>query len=240
MTRKSLCVAAMLLASSLAVPATGEEKPWAFSLGLSYLATSGNSDSQTAGLDLSYKRSFDPWGLEVTGSYLKAAADGVDTADRTFLGVRGTRSISDRWGVFAGASALKDEFAGLDSRYVVDGGVTYKAIANDTQTLSFDLGLAWNSENLVDGSSTDYLSGLAGLAYTRKLSETASLAEKLVFMPSFEESDDWRLSSDLTLEAAISAKLAVKLGFLYLYDNVPVAGFKKTDTKSSASLVIRL
>ena len=234
-----LVVASMLLVG-VAGRAAAEDRPWEFSLGLSYLATSGNSDSQTGGLDLSYKRKFDPWGLEVNGSYLKAEANGVDTADRTALGVRGTRTISEQWGVFVGASALRDEFAGLDSRYVVDGGVTYKAIANDTHTLTFDLGVAWNSENFVDGASTDYMSGLAGLAYTRKLSETATLAEKLVLMPSFEESDDWRLSSDLSLEAAISAKLAVKLGFLYLYDNVPVAGFKKTDTKSSASLVIKL
>jgi len=238
--KRSALIAALLLVSGFTVTATAEEKPWTFSLGLSYLATSGNSESQTGGLDLSYKHNFDPWGLEVTGSYLSAEADGVDTADRTFLGVRGTRAIGERWGLFAGASVLKDEFAGLDSRYVVDGGATYKAIANDTHTLTFDLGAAWNSENLVDGSSTDYMSGVAGLAYAWKISSTATLGEKLVFMPSFEESDDWRLASDLTLEAAISAKLAVKLGFLYMYDNVPVAGFEKTDTKSSASLVVKL
>jgi putative salt-induced outer membrane protein YdiY len=46
--------------------------------------------------------------------------------------------------------------------------------------------------------------------------------------------------SDTALEAAISAKLAMKLGFQYLYDNVPVAGFEKTDTKSTVSLVVKL
>jgi len=234
-----LVVASVLLVGG-ADGAAAEDRPWEFSLGLSYLATSGNSDSQNRRSRPFLQAEARPWGLEVNGSYLNAEANGIDTADRTALGVRGTRTISEQWGVFVGASALRDEFAGLDSRYVVDGGVSYKAIANDTHTLTFDLGVAWNSENFVDGASTDYMSGLAGLAYTRKLSETATLAEKLVFMPSFEESDDWRLSSDLSLEAAISAKLAVKLGFLYLYDNVPVAGFKKTDTKSSASLVIKL
>jgi putative salt-induced outer membrane protein len=240
MTKRSVWIAATMFASCLAATVTAEEKPWTFSLGLSYLATSGNSESQTGGLDLSYKHNFDPWGLEVTGSYLKAEADGVETANRTFLGARGTRAIGERWGLFAGASALQDEFAGLDSRTVVDGGVSYKAIANETHTLTFDLGVAWNSDHLVDGGSLDYMSGLAGLAYAWKISETATLGEKLVFIPSFEEFDDWRLASDLTLEAAISAKLAVKLGFLYLYDNVPVPGFEKADTKSSASLVVKL
>ena len=110
----------------------------------------------------------------------------------------------------------------------------------DTTDDQWSAELKKSFEDYVSGGSTDYMSGLAGLAYTRKLSATASLSEKLAFVPSFEETDVWRLSSDLALEAAVSAKLAVKLGFLYLYDNVPVAGFKKADTKSSVSLVVKL
>jgi putative salt-induced outer membrane protein len=233
-------IVVLLLLCSVASMAAAEERPWEFSLGLSYLATSGNTDTKTGGLDLSYKHNFDPWGLEVAGSYLKAEADGIESANRTFLGVRGTRALGEKWGLFVGASMLQDEFAGLDSRTLVDAGVTYKAIASEQHSLAFDLGAAWTSEDYVDGGSNEYVSGLAGLTYEWKVSASAKLTERLLFMPSFEESDDWRTVSDTSLEAAISAKLAVKLGFQYLYDNVPVAGFEKTDTKSTVSLVVKL
>jgi putative salt-induced outer membrane protein len=233
-------VAALALLLAVAVPAAAEDRPWQFSLGLSYLATSGNSENSSAGLDLSYKHNFDPWGLEVLGSYLNAESDGVETANRMFLGVKGSRAIGERWSVFAGANWLQDEYAGLDSRIVLDGGLTYKAIANGRHTLSFDFGAAWNSEDFADGGSNDYVSGIAGMAYEWKISETAKLTERLLFVPSLEESDDWRVASDTAIEAAISAKLALKLGFQYLYDNVPVAGFEKTDTRSSVSLVVKL
>jgi putative salt-induced outer membrane protein len=238
---RALCTFAIVaLLVGLAAPAAAEDRPWSFSLGLSYLATSGNTDTTTGGLDLSYKHNFDPWGLEVAGSYLKAEADGVESANRMFFGVKGSRAISERWSVFAGANWLQDEYAGLDSRTVLDAGLTYKAVATDVHTLSFDFGAAWNSDDYVDGGSTDYVSGIAGLAYEWKISATAKLTERLLFVPSFEESDDWRMASDTALEAAISAKLAVKLGFQYLYDNVPVAGFEKDDTKSTVSLVVKL
>jgi putative salt-induced outer membrane protein len=234
------CTVAMLMLVGAAGLAAAEDRPWEFSLGLSYLATSGNTDTRTGGLDLSYKHKFDPWGLEVAGSYLKAEADGIESANRTFLGARGTRSLGEKWGLFVGASMLQDEFAGLDSRTLVDAGMTFKAVASEQHSLTFDFGAAWTSEDYVDGGSNEYVSGIAGLAYEWTISASAKLTERLIFMPSFEESDDWRTASDTALEAAISAKLAMKLGFQYLYDNVPVAGFEKTDTKSTVSLVVKL
>ena len=132
---------------------------------------------------------------------------------------------------------LQDEFR-IDSRAVVDAGVTYKAVASEQHTLSFDLGAAWNSEeDYVGGGSQEYVSGLAGLAY------------KVEDQRPREAASGWcscrlrgvgRTGVSEALEAAISAKLAMKLGFQYLYDNVPVAGFEKTDTKSTVSLVVEL
>jgi len=233
-------VCAVLICAAGAAAAVAADKPTEFSLGLSYLATTGNSESKTAGLDLDYKRTFAPWGLEVIGGYLRADSNGEETASRSFLGVRGDRALGERWKVFVGVNWLRDTFAGLDNRYVLGAGVTYGAVKTDTQELSFDLGVAWNSEDLTTGASNDYLSGLAGMAYTWTISPTSKLTEKLSFLPSFEDSQDWRLASETAVEAAISAKLALKLGFQYLYDNLPVPGFEKTDTKTAISLVVKL
>ena len=223
-----------------AAAARADEKPTEFSLGLSYLATSGNTDSKTGGLDVSYKRSFDPWGLEATASYLRAESNGTETANHAAVAVRGTRTISERWSGFVGASWLRDTYAGLDSRYVLSAGVTFKAMKTEFQALSFDLGAAWNADNLVVGGSDHYASGLAGMAYTWTISPTSKFTENLLFVPSFKDSQDWRVASDTGLEAAISAKLALKLSYEYLYDNVPVPGFRKTDTKTAVSLVVKL
>jgi putative salt-induced outer membrane protein len=237
--RKVIC-AALSLTLAGAIVARADEKPMEFSLGLSYLATTGNTDSKTGGIDLDYKRTFDPWGLEVTASYLRADTDGTETANRTLVGIRGDRAFSERFKAFATANWLRDSFAGLDNRYVVGAGISYTAVKSERHELSFDLGVAWNSDHLVDGTSTDYMSGVAGLNYTWAISPNSKLTEKLVFIPSFEDSNDWRVASDTALESAISSKLALKVGYQYLFDNVPVPGFKKTDTRTAVSLVVKL
>jgi hypothetical protein len=62
-----------LLTVLLALPALGAEapakSPWSGSLGLSFLSTTGNSQTQSLGFDLGVKRIPDPWGLEIVGKY---------------------------------------------------------------------------------------------------------------------------------------------------------------------------
>jgi putative salt-induced outer membrane protein len=238
--KKRLASILPLLTVALVATAQAEDKPTEFSLGLSYLATSGNSSSTTGGLDLSYKHTFDPWSIAVTGSYLRAESSGTETANRMGLGIRGDRTLSDRWKVFVEGSWLRDTFAGIDARYLLGAGVSYQAVKTDLQDLSFDLGVGWTSDHPVDAGTDSYASGLLGLSYTLKISPTAKLTEKLLWVPDLQDSQNWRVASDTGLESAIAAKLALKLDFQYLFDNVPVPGFKKTDTKTAVSLVVRL
>jgi putative salt-induced outer membrane protein YdiY len=95
--------------------------------------------------------------------------------------------------------------------------------------------------------SNDYVGGIAGLNYAWQISETAKLSEALVYLPNFDDSGDWRAVSETALQAAISSKLALKLGYLVRYDNEPaVAGvdadgaavyFDDTDTTTTVSVV---
>ena len=236
MVRRTFVAAAV--AALVANAVLAEEPPPKFTLGLAYLATSGNSDSSTGGLDVKYKDAFGAWGLELTGGYLRAEQDGDLTAERLFAGIRGTRSLSERWQAFAGANYLQDKFAGLDARYVVEAGATYTMLKGVPHELVFDLGAAWNSDVLVDGTSESYVSGLAALRYAWTISDSAKLTERLAFFPNFEDTDDYRIESDLAIQAAVAKHLALKFGYGVRYDNQPVPGFSETDTVTSVSLVL--
>ena len=79
--------------------------------------------------------------------------------------------------------------------------------------------------------------GLLGLAYEWKISETASLTQRLVFYPNFDDSDDWRLNSDTGLMADISSLLALKLSYELRNRNLPIGSNDDTDTTTTASVV---
>jgi len=226
-----------LLASRVA---WAEEPPDKLSLGLSYLATSGNSSSQTAGVDLAYKHRFDPWGIEAFANFLRAEQAGTLTAKRLFLGVRGTRALTAELGLFLEGSYLQDQFAGLDPRLLVAGGATYKLLKGPVHELAFDAGLTWTRDELVDDGSRSYAGALAAARYAWNISKTAKFTENLSFFPSFEQGSDWRIESQTGLQAAISTSVALKFTYGFRYANRPVSGFGKTDTQTAVSLVVNL
>lgn len=216
----------------------GAEPPTKLSLGLSYLATSGNSSSQTAGVDLGFQHSFDPWGLEVTANFLRAEQEGRLTAKKLSLGVRGTRTLNADLDLFLMGSYLQDPFAGLDPRLLAAGGVTYKFLKGPENELAFDVGLTWTRDDLVGDGSNSYAGAIAAARYGWNISKTAKLTEDLSFFPSFKQTSDWRVESKTGLQASISAATAVKLTYNARYANRPVEGFGKTDTQTAVSLVI--
>jgi putative salt-induced outer membrane protein YdiY len=217
-----------------------EDQPTKLSLGLSYLATSGNASSQTGGLDVLYKNDFAPWGIEVAGSYLRAEQDGVVTAEKLFVGVRGKWTLNADLDLFLSASYLQDRFAGLDPRLLATGGATYKFLKGPEHELAFDLGLTWTRDDLVDNGTRSYAGALAAAKYGWNISTTAKLTEDLSFFPSFEQASDWRVESKTALQASVSTTVALKLTYSFRYVNQPVAGFGKNDTQTAASLVISL
>jgi putative salt-induced outer membrane protein len=233
-------------AFSLAVPVVAqEENPppdpnWTGSLGLAYLATSGNTDTRTFGLDFAMARKPTPWGLEITAAFNRAEENSVTTAERYLVGGRARRALGDRLELFAGLSGEKDEFSGFDMRTVVETGVTYKALLGPSHLLSFDVGLTWTDEDrTVPEPDVSYVGGVAGLAYEWKMSDNASLTERFLYYPNFDVTSDWRMSSETALQASLTNRLALKLGYEVRYRHQPIGDNEDTDTATKVSVVAK-
>jgi len=237
MRLRTVVIGSLLLVTAVSFVAA-EDNPNKLSLGLSYLATTGNSSSQSGGVDFLYKHQFDPWGLEVAANYLRAEQNGVLTAKKLFVGVRGTYAINADFGAFAAASYLQDQFAGLDPRVLGSAGVTYKFLKGPEHELAFDVGLTWTRDDLVGDGSTSYMGALAAARYVWNVTKTSKVTEDLAFYPSFKDRDNWRIESATGVQAAVSSAVALKLSYGFRYANRPVPGFHKTDTQTAASLVI--
>ena len=236
---KRTCVAGLVvLLSALPVAADDAAKtPWSGSLGLSLLATTGNSDTDSLGVEFGLKRVPDPWGIEIGAKYLRATQDGITNAERYLAGVRGTRALDDRWSVFVGASGERDTFAGFDLRGILEGGATYKLLTGTVHALAVDGGLTWTKLNPVSGSNRSFVGGIVGAAYQWTLSKTSAFTEQLRLYPDFDRTNDWRATSETALKASLTDTLALKAGYEVRYSNEPVPGFHKTDTASTVSLV---
>jgi putative salt-induced outer membrane protein len=220
-------------------PAAPPPPLWTGSAGLSYLATSGNTDTESLGLTATLVRQPTPWGLEVSAFANRSESNSVTTAERYFGGLRGKRALDDRFELFAGISYARDEFAGFDSRVIVEAGGIWKALVGPVHELAFDAGLTWTDEEPVAGRGEAYVGAIAGAAYAWKINEAATFRERLLFFPNFETSEDWRVRSETSFEAAFAASWALRLSYIYARDNLPVPGFEKADGTTAVSLVFK-
>lgn len=214
------------------------EPTWKGALGLAWVATSGNTDTSTFGLDFGLERKPEPWGLTFLVRGNRAEDKGEKTAENYLVSGRAVRSLSERWEVFGGLAWARDPFAGFDSQTLATTGATYHAVKTERHLLSFDLGLSYTWEDRVPpAEDVDFFGGLLGLSWEWKLGESSKLVERLVLVPNFDNSSDWRVASDTAIEADVNEWLALRLGFEIRHRNDPIDDAESTDTTSKASVV---
>ncbi len=214
---------------------------WKLNAGLSFISTSGNSDTSSGGLSIDYERSFSLWGIQAGTSVLQTTKDGDTVAEKFGIYGRGNRAFSDRISLTTGWRGEQNRFAGIDLRSVVDLGVSWKAIQGTRWEMETSGSVTWNHEDQVgSATSADNIGLLLSAVSEVKISDSASTTQKVVVEPNLEDSDDYRVDVMITVESSLTGLLALRFGFNYRYDNDPVTGFEKTDTETTASLVVKL
>jgi putative salt-induced outer membrane protein len=235
------------LAQDEAAEEAAPEPLWETALGLSYVGTSGNTDTTSLGLDFRSTRRPTPWGLDLIATFTRAEDGDSVTAEQYLVGGRGTRALNDRWSLFAGLSWARDTFGGFENRYIAEAGAEYLAVKTDKHTLSFDAGLTWTDEDQIRFDdltetefieSVDWLGGVAGLKWEWAFSKSASLSERVLYYPNFDDTSDWRVASDTAVTADLTKLLALQLSYLVRYRNQPIDDREKTDTTTRISVVM--
>lgn len=227
--------------AAAAEPEAPPEPLWSGQTGLSYLATSGNSDTETVGLDFQAIRRPNPWGLEVGARFDRAEQESVKTAERFFAALRGSRSLAERWDAFVGLSAERDDFAGFDLRALVELGAVYNALLGPRHVLDVDFGLTWTDEDRLPPEIDDsWLGGVAGLRYKWAISDGASFSQGLRGYANFDETDGWRAESVTAVTAALNERLALRFSYEVRFRNMPIGLNDDTDTTTKVSLVWNL
>lgn len=236
----------LLLAVALAVPPQPAPAPapapvWDAKVGLSYLSTSGNSETSSGGFDAGFNRAWKSWALEGSANGFSATRKKRRTAERFAAQARLKRRLRKFLHFTVGAHWDRDRFAGLDSRHTADVSLLWEIRETPTWKLRALTGLSAGREDpRGDRPMVDTFGGLLQVNGDAKLSETASWDGQLALFPNFDDWEDYRLHGKLGLQAALNKRLGLRLGYDLKYDHEPVPGFETTDTSTTASLVLQL
>ena len=211
---------------------------WDAQVGASFVGTSGNSDTSSTGADFSWHRRSKPWQLESAASAVRTSDHGTRTAERYLGALRGQRALGTIVGLTTGWRAERDKFAGINFRSVLDAGLSWALVRHTRWTLDGLSAIAWNHERPTVGSTVNDPVGVLQALSRVALGTSGAATQRFTFFPNFHRSSAYRSEAELSAQAAMNSHLALKLGYLYRRSNEPVAGFKKTDNTTTASVVV--
>jgi putative salt-induced outer membrane protein len=241
---RSLLVAAVSLYGSAAAaqtpPAVKEPPPlWDVQVGASFVGTSGNSDTTSIGADFAAHRRGRVWQLESSAVAVRLDDRDIVTAER-YLGMfRGRRKLTPVVGLTAGIRLERDRFSGIDFRSISDAGLGWALVRRPEWTVDATTALAWKHDEPIVGSDRDDPVGVLQVLSRVPLGASGDTTQRFTYYPDFNRSSSYRSEVELALQAAMNSRLALKIGYLLRYSNEPVPGFKKTDSTTTASVVLR-
>ena len=242
MLNRCLIVFALLvICASPAIAQTPPKEPpplWDAQVAASFVGTSGNSDTASTGADFSAHRRGEVWLIDAAATAVVTRSNDVRTAERYFGMARGQRKLSGLLGLSAGEKLERDVFAGIAARSILDAGLTWALVHSTAWTLDGVTSLAWNHESRLDASALNDTVGLFQILSREPFGESSDITQRFTYYPDFHSASAYRSELELTAQAAMNAHLALKIGYLLRYSNAPVPGFKKTDSTTTASVVL--
>ena len=230
----------LLAITGLAAAQTPPPLPvWDTQVGASFVGTSGNSETSSAGADFSLHRRWPVWQVESAATAVRTSDHGIGTAERYLGSIRGQRKLEGIVALSTGWRAERDKFAGINFRSVLDAGLSWALVRQPRWILDGLTAVAWNHERPTVGVSVNDPIGVFQAVSRVPFGTAGDTTQRYTFYPNFHRSSAYRSEAELSAQAAMNSHLALKLGYLFRRSNEPVAGFKKTDNTTTASVVLR-
>jgi putative salt-induced outer membrane protein YdiY len=212
---------------------------WESQIGASFVGTAGNSETSTVGADFTGRRRWPVWQVESNATLVRTSDRGVEKGERYLAALRGKRRLTALLSVTAGERAEADRFSGIDFRNVLDGGLSWALVRTPRWTLDGLTSLAWLHEQRRIGSGRDSPNAIYQALSRIPFGADSNTSQRIALYQDFKDRSAYRTEGEVTAQAAMNTRLALKLGYLVRYANDPVPGFMKTDTTATASVVLR-
>ena len=204
-------------------------KPLKVTAGLAYLDASGNTDvtSLTITERLEWKRPHFLWAQYVNA--INGTTEGEESANLLAIGVRGDWKPAGRLSVYGLVNYDRNRFADIGRRFEEGAGLGYLWVDRPRHRLTTELGSQFVQQRNLARETDNFLAGRAAEFYRYTLKENTYIEERIEFLPNFETSEDYRINGEASIVAPLSRRLAIKVGYVVRFDNLPEPDVKKTD-----------
>ena len=255
---------AVMLVLAMAVSASAAEKKadeaaapkdgWTTALNAGLTMTDGNSETMAANVGLTTEGVKDGLGSVIAGadfnygeSTVSSTATDPATGEsvvteteettvenaKAFVSVK--KTLSAKTFAYLDGSVLYDDVALIDYRATLGPGLGFYLVKNDKRQLSLEAGPSYVWEK-VDGASNDYLALRFAERYSCQATKTAKLVQSLEYLPEAEDFDNYLLTAEVGVEAAMNDHLSLRIVLQDKYDSTPAPGAERNDLSLIAGL----
>jgi putative salt-induced outer membrane protein len=232
--RKSIIAGLCLVISFPMFAAEKKSNVWQGGVELGWLATSGNTDTESLNLKATLEYKQEAWRHKLSVSALRASDSGTTTADQRDIGFRSRYDLSQYDYLFGNLRYEKDPFAGFDRRTTEIVGYGRDVIKRDDMVLDMEGGVGGRQTNQTDG--VDKSEGIVRLAadYKWDFTKTSEFSQEL----SVEHGKENTVSQSVTaLKLKINSRLAMKTSYSVTHNSDVPVGTEKRDTRTAVTLV---
>lgn len=213
---------------------------WENSAELGINGSAGNAESLSFQTGTRFKRKSDYTLFDLTGTYNRTSAGGVETQNNTLIYSNWERFLGEsKWSLFVKNGLEYDKFRAFDVRYNINSGLGYNFVKTDALTLVGRFGAGASRE--FGGPDDRWVpEALFGGDYEHQINPRNKLVAKFDYFPEWGNFSNFRLVSDVAWEYLIDAagNLSFKLGAIDRYDSTP-NGAKPNDVNYSALLLYK-
>ena len=198
--------------------------------------TRGNSETSgySAGWTARHTNRVDQLSLELDGAYGKTT--GETTTENLRASVDYRKVLKDSLYGYLNASFLYDRIAQVDTRLVVGPGPGITLVDGGGWVLGLEVGVAYITESLGnDAPETDDVALRVAQYCTRTLNPTATVWQKLEYMPLFNRLEDYLLNVEIGIESLVAGDLSLRIVASDRYDSTPATA-EKNDLALTAGL----
>ncbi len=200
---------------------------------------SGNSSSESYSLKSKNTYTWDKDIFTIYGRYLRARANGVESARNWEVGGRYERTLNSYLGAFIGHKAESDVYSGFVQRDSEDLGLKYFLTQSDTFTWTLEGGYRYSVTLQDDDTKAKASFGRLYTELNKTLSPTVQIKYWAEYLPNLTVAEAYLANTEASLSVMLNRSLSLKVAYLLQYQNLPPEEGKHADTTFTTALVAK-
>ena len=222
--------------SALAQDEEEQEQGWTGTGEFGLVSTSGNTDTESLNMALSFVYEVEKWRHSLGATALRSERDGLTDAERyTFTG-QSDYKLNDVSYLFGSYRWDSDRFAAYDPVHSLTAGYGRTLIDSGVHFLKGEIGAGYRMQEVaLTGESEDEAIIRAALDYNWAITDNTTFAN--VFLVE-AGSDNTFMQNDTSINVAINSRFAISAGFQWRHNTeLPPGAEDDTDTQFTTNLV---